>query len=522
MPDDDKWLWNQPKTWHDIDRALHDISALLEYLGTAPDGRLLGYFADTQGRIGDGAAKRTVPPCASYTEFLSLIFQVSEAFQTGRQELLPTLPAPAEGQPKLSPEAFVYWSRDFLSAVAAPATAESIRLTHDYVIRRARRWRWRGSHGRTTPPPATGLPPLPQDPDASERKMLAKRLARWVQFSERITVLVVILTVAVSIYALSGRLILANAEDMEAAWKTIDQQLEAQEDRLLSLPTQPAGFHDIIVKSGLCAYRKPREEVTATNTALPGPAHALALPGENLSDTPPALLPVAEAETDFVSAHQAHLCDESAKVLLNLFTVTMHLQSWNSLVTERIGEGWTIGIRGHDYTLPVALPLAPLFGVSPSNITEYAADGRLCSQIAPEIYDPGSKGLGCQKLLLTMINRAHRVAESILGSITQYILPVFYGFLGAMAAALRMLRRKVDASLLNYTDRARLQQSAVLGILCGAVIGLFASYIGKTDTASSLGLSAIALLAGYNADGVFRLLDELSDRIFRTTAAPKT
>ena len=211
MPDDDKWLWNQPKTWHDIDRALHDISALLEYLGTAPDGRLLGYFADTQGRIGDGGAKRTVPPCASYTEFLSLIFQVGEAFQTGRQELLPTLPAPAEGQPKLSPEAFVYWSRDFLSAVAAPATAESIRLTRDYVIRRARRWRWPGSHGRTTPPPATALPPLPQDSDAPVRKMLAKRLARWVQFSERITVGVVILTVAVSIYALSGRLILANA-----------------------------------------------------------------------------------------------------------------------------------------------------------------------------------------------------------------------------------------------------------------------------------------------------------------------
>jgi hypothetical protein len=91
-----------------------------------------------------------------------------------------------------------------------------------------------------------------------------------------------------------------------------------------------------------------------------------------------------------------------------------------------------------------------------------------------------------------------------------------------MAATLRMIRRKVDASLLTYTDRARLQQGAILGILCGGVIGLFASYIGKGDAASGLGLSAFALLAGYNVDGVFRFVDELSDRIFQPTAAPKS
>ena len=31
MPED-KWLWNEPKTWHDIDRALQEISVLLDYL----------------------------------------------------------------------------------------------------------------------------------------------------------------------------------------------------------------------------------------------------------------------------------------------------------------------------------------------------------------------------------------------------------------------------------------------------------------------------------------------------------
>ncbi|HSU06097.1 MAG TPA: hypothetical protein VLI93_11030 [Acetobacteraceae bacterium] len=52
-----KWLFDQPKTLHDINRALHDIAVLLEFLGTTPDSRLLSYFQDTQGRVADGAAK---------------------------------------------------------------------------------------------------------------------------------------------------------------------------------------------------------------------------------------------------------------------------------------------------------------------------------------------------------------------------------------------------------------------------------------------------------------------------------
>ena len=117
------------------------------------------------------------------------------------------------------------------------------------------------------------------------------------------------------------------------------------------------------------------------------------------------------------------------------------------------------------------------------------------------------------------IDRSLNVAESILGSITQYILPVCYGLLGAMAAALRLIRRKVDAATLVPTDRARLQQGAILGVLCGAVIGLFANHVGGTETAARLGLSALAFVAGYNVDGVFRFLDELSDRVFGASKA---
>jgi hypothetical protein len=47
------------------------------------------------------------------------------------------------------------------------------------------------------------------------------------------------------------------------------------------------------------------------------------------------------------------------------------------------------------------------------------------------------------------------------------------------AATFRMLRRKVDGSLVNVTDRGRVMQDIVLGLLCGAIMGLFVGYIGK-------------------------------------------
>ncbi|MCW3473466.1 hypothetical protein [Limobrevibacterium gyesilva] len=517
MPDD-RWLWDQPKLWHDINRALQDISILLQHLGQMPEARLLTYFEDTQNRMADSASKNTVPPCASYPEFLNCLFQIASAFQTGRRDQLPANPpGRPDGMAPLDPVCFVYWSRDFLPAVAAPATADSIRVTQDYMIRRARICRcrrWLGGVRRTRPDPAPAMPPLPPDPDEPTREMLARKLAHWARGFEWLTVGVVLLTVMVSIYALSGRLILGNEHDMADKWAKLDAQLELQEDKLFSAPTQVASVDAHRMVIGLCDYVGTEKVQAPTWIAEAGTANTRTDASGSGGET-------AVFRKVYVSARQAHLCDEREKVLRDLFIVTMHLQNWSSAVTQRIGEGWTVHFG--NVAVPLAIPLAPLFGVVPATLTDYAADGHgaLCKQAASDIYDPATGEDGCKRILWTFINRSRNVAESILGSITQYILPVFYGFLGAMAATLRMLRRKVDASLLSYTDRARLQQSAILGVLCGGVIGLFASYIGKADAAGGLGLSAVALLAGYNVDGVFRFLDELSDRIFRPTTAGK-
>jgi hypothetical protein len=55
----------------------------------------------------------------------------------------------------------------------------------------------------------------------------------------------------------------------------------------------------------------------------------------------------------------------------------------------------------------------------------------------------------------------------------------------------------------------------ILGFVFGGVIGLFAGYLSKAPESNGLGLSALALLAGYNVPAVSDLLEDLSKRIFR-------
>ncbi|HEY4041930.1 MAG TPA: hypothetical protein VGM32_08805 [Rhodopila sp.] len=526
MPDE-KWLQNEPQSWHDLNRALQDISTLLAYLGALPEGRLLSFFDDTQSKISTPATRITLPPCPSYPEFLDRLTEISRAFQAGQR---PETPVRADGAHSLSPEGFVYWSRDFLAAVAAPATADSIRLTHDYVVRRARSGAWwrrlagfvPGSKQQTAITPV-----LVVNPDDETRKLSARRLAIRVRNYEWITMVVVAVTVIVSIYALSGRLILGREKEARDAFTAIDAQVQSQEDKIFPSAKLPIDETPRMNVVSLCSFTQRRAvaESSAGIKLASLPTAAGDVMVQALTDNKPDAEP--KYETAYLSALQAHLCPQREEVLRSLFVVTMHLQSWSSVVTQSVEHGWNLGYKS--YRLHLAVPLAPIFGVVPSTLSDYAKenDGDLCKKVAPEmmtanLVDHKATSVACEKVLWTLINRARNVAESILGSITQYILPVCYGFLGAMAAAMRLLRRKVDASLLNFTDRSRLQQGAILGLLCGGVIGLFASYIGNADPAGGLGLSAIALLAGYNVDGVFRFLDELSDRIFRPVAPAKT
>jgi len=47
-----------------------------------------------------------------------------------------------------------------------------------------------------------------------------------------------------------------------------------------------------------------------------------------------------------------------------------------------------------------------------------------------------------------------------------------------LAAALRMLRGKVDRACVSFTDCGRVMRDIGLGMLCGATMGLFVAMVG--------------------------------------------
>jgi hypothetical protein len=138
------------------------------------------------------------------------------------------------------------------------------------------------------------------------------------------------------------------------------------------------------------------------------------------------------------------------------------------------------------------------------------------------------------------------MSSAILGCSSLYLVPALYSLIGAGAATMRYLRQRVEASTLSVTDRARIAYNAILvvpvrhsspgnresnqrdtargavpnvgfdplGFAFGAIIGLFARYLGSE---SNIGPAVVALLAGFNVPTVFSFLGELSNRVFGTT-----
>jgi hypothetical protein len=112
----------------DVVSALEEVGILLGYLGREPDARLQSCFADTNKS--DSVAKFPVkPPTTSYADFLN---RISELQSSVRHSGNVSHAAELETDP-LTDKAFILWARDFLSALSAPATADSIRITTGYM-----------------------------------------------------------------------------------------------------------------------------------------------------------------------------------------------------------------------------------------------------------------------------------------------------------------------------------------------------------------------------------------------------
>jgi hypothetical protein len=115
---------------------------------------------------------------------------------------------------------------------------------------------------------------------------------------------------------------------------------------------------------------------------------------------------------------------------------------------------------------------------------------------------------------------ASSVLDAKLTDLSNIWLPMLYGFIGAVVAALRSVYYKVSNSMLAPWDTRLIWTRVMLGTTAGAIIGLFFSPSGTTLEGSTglgtLSLSAVAFLAGYAVEGLFTMLDQIIHIIFKT------
>ena len=118
-------------------------------------------------------------------------------------------------------------------------------------------------------------------------------------------------------------------------------------------------------------------------------------------------------------------------------------------------------------------------------------------------------------------------ATAMINMLGSAVLPICYGILGAAAAVLRLLSKRMRLSLLTPRDLTLSLQQLALGAVIGACIGLFVAdpAVPGRDGAALLGPvqlsgSALSFIAGFGVDAVFSALEAMIARLFNTAPAP--
>jgi hypothetical protein len=108
----------------------------------------------------------------------------------------------------------------------------------------------------------------------------------------------------------------------------------------------------------------------------------------------------------------------------------------------------------------------------------------------------------------------------VLSAYASYVLPVLFGLVGTIASFLRDISNRITANILSPRDETLAIIRIILGAIAGLAVGLFftpnslAAQISSGAGVLTLSASGIAFLAGYGADGFFRMIDGMITRVF--------
>lgn len=481
-----------------------DVSVLLHHLSALPEPRLDAAFAGVAIGGTNGLLNR--PPATTPTKdaFLGQLMEV-----TG---IVARSPAGSGTQGPLKPEqvALLIEARDFLATLARPATVESIRITREYsravplrmiaegLVRLVGRLAGRTSAG-----------------EAAQRRgdRFGRGLAVQVRAWQVFTLALVALTVLLSIYALTGRGLVQEVNLTDARFTALAADMEAAE--------------------------RADAPIFVTFSGVGADGNAAPMTGQYVQRYCEAIRHTAQGER-FASRQQQRLCDRYDGYNEALQQLFQRLRYWHSRVPGRFfpiadacPPGQVLrGDLGGCAPKPDPGQAAPRTGEEPApGLPMAASSPQDASTGASAMALPASSGAGggigvaaqrawvlqqLQHLRLEVVT-----AQVILQAITEYLLPCLYAMLGALAAVLGNLARKVEDATLSFSDGGVTFRTLVLGLLFGAVIGLFASQVGPAGPdavagtiAASLTPAALSLLAGYSVAQVFQFFDGLSLRVF--------
>ncbi len=509
---------------NEIKSAIFDTGILLEYLARAPNSRLQSQFEDTKKGSASSTSVSIAPPCKDYSEFLNRLTEIR--FEYAERS---TISEDRErDDAKLSNKAFLFWSRDFLSGLAAPATAETIRLTNAFV-----EYRYINNNKSN----------MSADNQYYEYSRIAINLVKTATRSQLIVVIATIFTIILSTYAFSGHQIISARNDAWERFNNVNKRLEelasttsehggvtiakledykthpaggenSSADDVLhcdnlvivsDLPTEKVKFNGSPLQFDLCQERtRTRVQLFAVAGQLIAWQRAFTNPFQSLLGFHPLTLD-QDIQVEASTPNRVEAAPVRSASLTG--TIDPSPAYTKNIPVVRQSEQWN-EIAG----LLESIAAAPseLFGRSYAVDQEFSHNKSICSD-----FGEAETGDLCAIHLAEKVEYYGTISDSIIGCLTLYILPCLYGFLGASVLSLRVLRSNVDNHLVRLTDRATIVQNGILGLVAGSVVGLFAAYYtGSAQSTGTLTVSGIAFLAGYNIPRLFSFLDSLSGRVF--------
>jgi hypothetical protein len=466
-----------------LDRELSEVHLLLDNVSANPSTTLAERLASTQGFEDD------LPD-----DWIEQVCRIS-------------WPPDGTDDDKAEDAALLIKAKDRLNRLSYPASGSTIAFTllvtqHDT---RSQPWlRLGGGGGGEEASPTRNSLAQTAYPDLMPKAVRFRTGMRTISIA---LVVALFVTCLLSWYVAYGNSALAEYASAQTVYVAANKRVNDAE----GTEDDPVAGDGAAAATGVGAAKDLSGDAAAStpSTSVPGgaaapgvgaakdPSGEAAAPARSTSVPGGKFLPYCERGVS--SAAQAQACTARAEAETDLKRVKRRLAGWVCLVTFSCVKDLS------SYEDLVSPRLAKDAEPTPDQ-----------AKLLMQIRRGQRAGLANDELIANAPSRAAALANIMATA----VLPFLYGLLGAGAAIIRSLSRKIRASLLSPRDLHLSFQQLALGAVVGACIGLFIAAPGGPGEGESLlgpvtlSASAISFVAGFGVDSVFEALETLIKRIF--------